>query len=162
MWWTASLPQDPFRHVQQQDLSILPSLDDLTQDFQLLDDWEERYKYVIELGKQLPDMPPELKTAATKVSGCASQVWIHTQRNDLENGAGLSLSGDSDALIVKGLMAIAFLVFRDRTLDAIARTDAAAIFDSLGLREHLTPQRSNGLASMVARIKSEAARLAAG
>ncbi len=136
------------------------TLDILVEDFALLDDWEERYRYVIELGKLLPAMPAELKTPATKVSGCASQVWIFSQPASVPGGVGLTLTGDSDALIVKGLMAIAFLIFRDRTSAEIEALDAAAIFDQLGLKEHLTPQRSNGLASMVKRIKADAARLA--
>jgi cysteine desulfuration protein SufE len=138
-----------------------PKLASLIEDFQLIDDWEERYRYVIELGKQVPPMPDALKTPATKVNGCASQVWIFTQPIETAQGAGLSLAGDSDALIVKGLMAVAFTVFENLSLDGILATDAVAIFDQLGLREHLTPQRSNGLASMVARIKAEAGRLRA-
>ncbi len=130
----------------------------LIEDFALIDDWEERYKYLIELGKMLPDMPPELKSPATKVSGCASQVWVFA-RND---GGKLVLHGDSDALIVKGLVAVATIIFAGRNLREIETIDAAAIFEKLGLKEHLTPQRSNGLASMVTRIKADAARLAAG
>ncbi|MBK8770915.1 MAG: SufE family protein [Rhizobiales bacterium] len=134
------------------------SLQALRDDFSVLDDWEDRYRYVIDLGKALPDMDPALKTAATKVSGCASQVWIHS-RPVVRNGATyLDLVGDSDALIVKGLIAIAFLIFAPRPVTEIPDVDAAAIFADLGLREHLTPQRSNGLASMVARIKADAMR----
>jgi cysteine desulfuration protein SufE len=137
-----------------------PKLSQLIEDFNLIDDWEERYRYVIELGKSLPSMPEELKTPTTKVSGCASQVWIFAQPDIGPRGPTLSLAGDSDALIVKGLMAVAFAVFEDRTLPEISATDAVAVFDKLGLREHLTPQRSNGLASMVTRIKADAARFA--
>jgi cysteine desulfuration protein SufE len=127
-------------------------IDQLISDFELLDDWEERYRYVIELGRSLPHMDDALKTAATKVSGCASQVWIHSRAA----GDHLSLQGDSDALIVKGLIAIAFMVFEPLTPAQIGHVDAAAIFAKLGLKDHLTPQRSNGLASMVARIKADA------
>jgi cysteine desulfuration protein SufE len=127
-------------------------IDELISDFELLDDWEERYRYVIELGRGLPPMSDALKTPATKVSGCASQVWIHSR---VENGH-LSLQGDSDALIVKGLIAIAFMIFNPLTLAEIGLVDAQALFSKLGLKDHLTPQRSNGLASMVARIKSDA------
>jgi cysteine desulfuration protein SufE len=127
-------------------------IQNLIEDFELLDDWEERYRYVIELGRALPAMDDVLKTASTKVSGCASQVWIHSRIKDNH----LVLQGDSDALIVKGLIAIAFMMFAPLTLDEIAKVDAGAIFAKLGLKDHLTPQRSNGLASMVARIKADA------
>ncbi len=134
------------------------TIDTLIENFALLDDWEERYKYLIELGKELAEMPFELKSPATKVSGCASQVWIYSRNS---NGR-LSLTGDSDALIVKGLVAVAIMIFGGQKLKDVAAIDAAAMFDSLGLKEHLTPQRSNGLAAMVKRIKADAVRLAAG
>ena len=127
-------------------------LDELISDFEFLDDWEERYRYVIELGRALPAMDDALKTPATKVSGCASQVWIYSTAQ----GNHLTLQGDSDALIVKGLIAIAFMIFEPRTLPEIEAVDTPAIFAKLGLKDHLTPQRSNGLASMVARIKADA------
>ena len=137
-------------------LDMNQTLDQLREDFSYLDDWEDRYKHVIDLGRALPDMPPALKTSATKVNGCASQVWIHSQRLDTAEGPRLSLVGDSDALIVKGLIAIAFMIYAPLTLEEITRTDAVPIFAELGLKDHLTPQRSNGLASMVARIKADA------
>jgi cysteine desulfuration protein SufE len=127
-------------------------IEELISDFELLDDWEERYRYVIELGRGLPLMDMAIKTPATKVSGCASQVWIHSR----VEGEHLALQGDSDALIVKGLIAIAFMIFAPLKLSEITQTDAQAVFSRLGLKDHLTPQRSNGLASMVARIKSDA------
>lgn len=130
------------------------TLASLREDFSYLDDWEDRYKHVIELGRALPVMPDALKTAATKVNGCASQVWIHSTRT--ADGAKLNLQGDSDALIVKGLIAIAFMVYADLTVSEIAELDAVPVFAELGLKDHLTPQRSNGLASMVARIKADA------
>jgi cysteine desulfuration protein SufE len=132
------------------------SLQDLREDFSYLEDWEDRYKHVIELGRALPAMPDALKTAATKVSGCASQVWIHSRVEDTAEGSKLLLIGDSDALIVKGLIAIAFLIYAPLTVAEIAELDAVPIFAELGLKDHLTPQRSNGLASMVARIKADA------
>jgi cysteine desulfuration protein SufE len=128
-------------------------LDELIADFELLDDWEERYRYVIELGRALPPLNDALKSPATKVSGCASQVWIFTTATD---DGRLNLQGDSDALIVKGLIAIAFIIFAPLTLENILTVDAQSIFAKLGLKDHLTPQRSNGLASMVARIKADA------
>jgi cysteine desulfuration protein SufE len=133
--------------------TMAQTLAELRDDFSYLDDWEDRYKHVIELGRALPEMPAALKTPATKVNGCASQVWIHSRPAD---GQKLSLLGDSDALIVKGLIAIAFMIYAPLTVQDIAALDAVPIFDELGLKDHLTPQRSNGLASMVARIKADA------
>jgi cysteine desulfuration protein SufE len=130
------------------------AIDVLIDDFALLDDWEERYRYVIELGRDLPPLDDAFRTAATKVNGCASQVWIFSQPTP--DHQHLTLQGDSDALIVKGLIAIAFMIFQPLTLQDILTTDANAIFGRLGLQEHLTPQRSNGLASMVVRIKADA------
>jgi cysteine desulfuration protein SufE len=134
------------------------TLEQLREDFSYLDDWEDRYKHVIELGRALPPMPDALKTPATKVNGCASQVWIHSNVVQSPEGPRLILQGDSDALIVKGLIAVAFMVYAPLTAAEAAQTDAVPIFADLGLKDHLTPQRSNGLASMVARIKADAAR----
>jgi len=128
------------------------TIESLQADFELLDDWEERYRYVIELGRLLPDLDEKWRTPKYKVSGCASQVWIHAEHD----GKVLKFSGDSDALIVKGLVAIAFMIFSGKTPGQILAQDADAVFTKLGLKEHLTPQRSNGLVSMVARIKSDA------
>ena len=128
----------------------------LKEDFSIIDEWEDRYRYVIELGRALPPLDEAERTARNKVQGCASQVWIavHEERNG--HGPRLSFTGDSDALIVKGLIAIIFRLFSGRPASEILATDAGALLDELGLREHLTPQRSNGVASMVARIKSDA------
>jgi len=136
------------------------TIDDLVSDFELLDDWEDRYKHVIELGRELPVMPEALKTAATKVSGCASQVWIHSTVIDNSDGKRLKLIGDSDALIVKGLIAVVFMMFAPLTAKQIVDFDALGQFQRLGLKEHLTPQRSNGVASMIKRIKADAAAAA--
>ena len=133
------------------------TIENIIEDFELLDDWEERYRHLIDLGRALPVMPEALKTAATKVSGCASQVWIYAERFETPQGLKLALQGDSDALIVKGLIAVAFAIFAPLTLAEIMSCDTAAIFAKLGLQDHLTPQRSNGLASMVLRIKADAA-----
>lgn len=132
------------------------TIDELRADFELLDDWEDRYRYVIELGKGLEPLPASERTDAHKVRGCASQVWISRRLTETARGPVLHFTGDSDALIVKGLIAIAFMIFSDRTASDILDRDAEPVFASLGLREHLTPQRSNGLASMVARIKADA------
>jgi len=128
----------------------------LKEDFSIIDEWEDRYRYVIELGRALPPLDEAERTARNKVQGCASQVWIavHEEKNGHE--PRLSFTGDSDALIVKGLIAIIFRLFSGRPASEILATDAGALLDELGLREHLTPQRSNGVASMVARIKSDA------
>ncbi len=133
------------------------TIENLQADFELLDDWEERYRYVIELGRLLPPFDEKFRNAQYKVSGCASQVWIHAEHN----GAVLTFSGDSDALIVKGLIAITFMIFSGKTPEQILALDANAIFAKLGLKDHLTPQRSNGLASMVARIKADARQVLA-
>lgn len=132
-------------------------LDDIRADFALLDDWEDRYRYIIELGRALPAFPDELKTDANKVRGCASQVWLATGHA----GHGMLLQGTSDALIVQGLIAILFAVYEGKSPAEIASTDAKAVFDDLGLKEHLTPQRSNGFSAMVQRIQADARALAA-
>ncbi len=133
------------------------AIDNLISDFELLDDWEDRYRHLIELGRAVPAMEDAFKTPATKVMGCASQVWIYSRVVEDDKGKHLLLQGDSDALIVKGLIAIVLMMFAPMTLPEIIASDAAAIFAKLGLKDHLTPQRSNGLASMVARIKADAA-----
>ena len=131
------------------------SIDSLKEDFELLD-WEDRYRYVIELGRKLVPLADPLRNAKNKVQGCASQVWIaSSQRGDPHNPR-LDFVGDSDALIVKGLIAIIFRLFSGKPASEILATDAGSLLDELGLREHLTPQRSNGVASMVKRIKSDA------
>ncbi len=135
---------------------MLQTLEQLREDFSYLDDWEDRYKHVIELGRSLDVMPEALKTPATKVNGCASQVWIHSRIIASPEGPRLQLQGDSDALIVKGLIAIAFMVYAPLSAKDITTTDALPVFAELGLQDHLTPQRSNGLASMVKRIKADA------
>ncbi len=131
---------------------------DIRSDFALLDDWEDRYRYIIELGRALPDMPTELKTEATKVRGCASQVWLHARVQDGGNGAGprLTFEGESDAHIVRGLVAILLAIYNGRPAADIVKHDPAADFASMGLQDHLTPQRSNGLASMVDRVRADA------
>lgn len=133
------------------------TIENLQADFELLDDWEERYRYVIELGRLLPPFDEKFRNAQYKVSGCASQVWIHAEHT----GSVLTFTGDSDALIVKGLIAITFMIFSGKTPQQILALDANAIFAKLGLKDHLTPQRSNGLASMVARIKADARQVLA-
>ena len=132
-------------------------IDEIIDNFALLDEWVDRYRYLIELGRQLPPLAPEAHSDANKVQGCASQVWLDTSVRP--NGAGgpvLTFEGDSDAHIVRGLIAILFAVYSGRSARDILSTDAVATFERLGLREHLTPQRSNGFRSMVERIRTDA------
>jgi len=137
------------------------TLENILADFQLLDDWEDRYRYVIELGRALPPLPEAARTEANKVRGCASQVWLATEVNGATAGAAprLSFKGDSDAHIVRGLIAILFAIYSGRCADEIVRIDVEVVFRRLELAEHLTPQRSNGFASMVERIRSDARRV---
>ncbi len=131
--------------------------DELIENFSVLDDWDDRYRYVIELGRGLAPLPETARTEANKVLGCASQVWLTTQmRPDGPGGPVMTFLADSDAHIVRGLIAILFALYSDKSARDILSTDALAFFDRLGLRENLTPQRSNGLRSMVERIRSEA------
>jgi cysteine desulfuration protein SufE len=135
----------------------LASLTQIRSDFDLLDDWEDRYRYVIELGRALRPLPEALRIDANKVRGCASQVWLATHVERADGAPRLAFEGDSDAHIVRGLIAILFSIYDAKRADEILATDAIPIFEGLGLKEHLTPQRSNGFASMVARIKTDAA-----
>jgi cysteine desulfuration protein SufE len=129
---------------------------DIVENLSFLEDWEDRYKYIIELGQNLPPLADDEKNSRTKVNGCVSQVWLVTERvGDL-----LSYRGESDAMIVRGLAAILIALYSGRTPREISETDAIAIFDELGLREHLSTQRSNGLVAMVNRIRSEARAIA--
>lgn len=137
-------------------------LDTIRADFALLDDWEDRYRYVIELGRELAPLDPALRTDANKVRGCASQVWLAVTPQGAADGITLHYDGDSDALIVRGLIAILLQAINDRAPAEILATDVKAIFADLGLAENLTPQRSNGVAAMIERIRSDARALASG
>jgi cysteine desulfuration protein SufE len=130
----------------------------LQSDFELLDDWEDRYRYIIELGRSLEPLPEELKTEETKVRGCVSQVWLTSETTPGQNGDGpvLHFRGDSDAHIVRGLIAVVFALYNGKPARKILEIEPATVFEALGLKDHLTPQRSNGLASMVERIRSDA------
>jgi cysteine desulfuration protein SufE len=137
------------------------TIDAIKSDFDFLDEWEDRYRYVIELGRALPDFPEALRTESNKVRGCASQVWLATAPQTTSAGKpGMSMQGMSDAMIVQGLIAVLFALYNDRSLDEILSIDAQATFAELGLKEHLTPQRSNGLVAMVERIRTDARELA--
>jgi cysteine desulfuration protein SufE len=135
----------------------LDAFADLRADFEILDDWEDRYRHVIELGRSLPPFDDALRTSEFKVRGCASQVWIVPAFSGPADNPVVTFRGDSDALIVKGLIAIAFMIYSGKRASEILATDAAPVLRQLGLSDHLTPQRSNGFASMIARIKSDAA-----
>jgi cysteine desulfuration protein SufE len=132
------------------------TIDEINENFALLDEWDDRYRYLIELGRMLPPLPEAARIDANKVQGCASQVWLTTDIKPGPSGPVLSFVGDSDAHIVRGLIAILFAMYSHKLANDILATDALALFDRLGLREHLTPQRSNGLKSMVGRIRDEA------
>lgn len=134
----------------------MTEFDDIRADFELLDDWEDRYRYLIELGRRLEAFPEAERTDANKVRGCASQVWLATHVERLTDGPRLVIRGDSDAHIVKGLIAVLFSLVNERKAEDILTTDAHKAFSALGLGEHLTPQRSNGFASMVARVRADA------
>jgi cysteine desulfuration protein SufE len=135
----------------------MTTIDEIRDNFELLEEWDDRYRYVIELGRTLEPMSEAEHSAANKVQGCASQVWL-----SLKAGRGadshpvLTYVGDSDAHIVRGLIAILLTLFSGRKPQDILDTDAIAVFDELGFREHLTPQRSNGLRAMVERIRRDA------
>jgi cysteine desulfuration protein SufE len=136
-----------------------PAIAKIADDFAFLDEWEDRYRYLIELGRTLQPLPAEAHNAENKVQGCASQVWLEKSVTDEDGTVRLSFLGDSDALIVRGLVAIVIALYSGRTPAEILATDAEALFLELGLKEHLSPQRSNGLRSMVGRIRAEAAAL---
>jgi cysteine desulfuration protein SufE len=131
------------------------SFDEIVADFELLEDWEDRYRYVIELGRKLEPLPEAARNATNKVQGCVSQVWVAT-RVDQQDVPRLSFLGDSDAHIVRGLVAILFALYSGKTAHAILGIDANAVLSRLHLKEHLTPQRSNGLVAMVERIRKDA------
>ena len=133
------------------------SLDEILETFDFLDDWEDRYKYLIDLGKELPPLSDTEKCDANKVRGCVSQVWLITSvEKSIDGGPVLTFKGDSDALIVQGLVAIVTALFSGKSAQDILKTDVEGVFAKLGLQDHLTPQRSNGLRSMVGRIRSDA------
>jgi cysteine desulfuration protein SufE len=138
------------------------TIDEIRENFELLEDWDDRYRYVIELGRMLEPMPEAEHSAKNKVQGCASQVWL-AKRLDRKGGSEpvLNYLGDSDAHIVRGLIAILLTLYSGHTPQQILATDAIALFDEFGFREHLTPQRSNGLRSMVERIRSDARQVLA-
>jgi cysteine desulfuration protein SufE len=130
-----------------------PAFDDIAETFAFLDDWEDRYRHVIELGRAMPALDDAFKVPAYKVTGCASQVWI---RPVIEGGR-FDFQGDSDAMIVRGLIAVLHALYSGLTVAEVGRVDVQAELGRLSLEEHLSSQRSNGLRSMVARIREVAA-----
>ncbi len=132
-------------------------INEIIENFELLDEWDDRYRYLIELGRSLPELPESARNEANKVRGCASQVWMQTDvKPNGVAGPVLEFTGDSDAHIVRGLIAILLTLYSGMAAREILSTDATALFEQLGLREHLTPQRSNGFRAMVDRIQSDA------
>lgn len=144
----------PMRYSRVMNAAAM-TIEALVDDFVLLDDWEDRYRYVIELGKGLPPLEDFERTQVNKVQGCASQVWLISETAGIGEPV-LRFRGDSDAHIVRGLIAILLALYSDRAASEIIAIDSERVFAELGLREHLTSQRSNGLTSMVARIRSDA------
>lgn len=130
-------------------------IEEIIENFQFLDDWDDRYKYLIELGAALPDFPEDQQTTENKVQGCVSQVWVTAEQSD-DTDPVLKFRGASDAHIVSGLVAITLAIFSNKKASEIISTDEKTIFDSIDLSEHITPQRSNGLRSLVERIKLHA------
>lgn len=134
------------------------SFDDIVETFEFLDDWEDRYRHVIELGKAMEPLPDSLRVDAAKVEGCASQVWIVPQVDGVGPKAVLQFEGASDAMIVQGLIAILRSLLSGQTAQQILETDAIAEFARLGLDQHLSSQRSNGLRAMIERVRALASK----
>jgi cysteine desulfuration protein SufE len=133
------------------------TIDEILENFSFLDEWDDRYRYLIELGRNLDPLPEEAHTDANKVRGCASQVWIDTRIEQAEGkDPVLHFLGDSDAHIVRGLVALTLAIYSGKSAEDILAADAFSIYKDLGLAEHLTPQRSNGVRAMIERIKSDA------
>ena len=131
-------------------------IEDLIIDFDFFDNWEDKYKYIIELGKNFPSLSEEEKNNDNKVDGCASQVWLIIKKEKIGDKIILKFRGDSDAILVKGLVVILFSIFSEKSPDEIIKIDAFEKLRNLDLERNLTMQRSNGLSSMVKRIKEEA------
>ena len=132
------------------------SFNEIIENFGFLDDWEDRYRYLIELGKDLPPLTESEMNEETRVKGCASQVWVITSIDRQGVEPVLNFRGQSDAHIVKGLVALTLALYSGRTAKEILELDALDLFRRIGLAEHLTPQRSNGVRSMIDRIRKDA------
>ena len=138
-----------------------PAFEEIAETFTFLDDWEERYRHVIELGRAMPPLEEAFRVPATKVEGCASQVWILPEIDGSGQGATFRFRGDSDAMIVRGLIAILTALYNERKVAEVLATDAQAEMARLGLDKHLSSQRSNGLRAMIGRIRGLAEQTAA-
>ncbi|MFM8701998.1 MAG: SufE family protein [Hyphomicrobiales bacterium] len=132
------------------------NITEIVENFIYLEEWDDRYRYLIELGKSLDPLPVSDRTELNRVKGCASQVWVKTDISNISGRRVLTFSGDSDAFIVKGLVALTLALYSGRTPAEIQEIDASMLFQKIGLSEHLTPQRSNGVRSMIERIKRDA------
>lgn len=130
-----------------------PAFEEIVEDFEFLEDWEDRYRHVIELGKAMDPLPDALKVPANKVSGCASQVWLFPETS----GESFRFDGDSDAMIVRGLIAVLRALYNGVPVAKVGAVDAPAELSRLGLQDHLSAQRSNGLRAMITRIRDVAA-----
>ena len=129
------------------------AFEEIADSFEFLDDWEDRYRHVIELGKAMPPLDAAFRVPATKVDGCASQVWIRPMVEGSGPAARFDFQGESDAMIVRGLIAVLHALYSGLTVNEVLGVDAAAELARLGLNDHLSAQRSNGLRSMVERIR---------
>ena len=138
-----------------------PAFEDIAETFEFLDEWEDRYRHVIDMGKAMPPLDAALKVPATKVDGCASQVWLYPRIEGQGPAARFDFEGESDAMIVRGLIAVLHALFSGLSVEAVLKVDAEAELARLGLDEHLSSQRSNGVRAMVARIRKLAAEAAA-
>lgn len=136
------------------------AFEDIAETFEFLDDWEDRYRHLIDLGKAMPALDPAFRVPATKVDGCASQVWILPRIEGQGPDASFDFQGDSDAMIVRGLIAVLHALYSGLTVAEVGRVDAVAELGRLGLNEHLSAQRSNGVRAMLERIRQSAAQAA--
>ncbi len=133
------------------------AFEEIAETFDFLEGWEDRYRHVIELGRAMPPLDPALKVPATKVEGCASQVWLHPRLEGSGPAARFDFAGESDAMIVRGLIAILHALYAGLTVEEVLQVDAPAALARLGLNDHLSAQRSNGVRAMVERIRTTAA-----
>jgi cysteine desulfuration protein SufE len=132
------------------------TIDQIIDDFAVIDDWDERYRYIIDLGRKMPALEQARRTDDIKVRGCVSQVWLISSRETANGRTTLTFVGDSDAMIVRGLIAILLSLYSGKTADEILSVDAKRVLGTLGLDTHLSQQRSNGLFAMVERIRADA------
>ena len=158
--WTFR-PGGPRSCRNQQETAVgTPAFEEIAETFAFLDDWEDRYRHVIELGRAMPELDAVFRVPATKVDGCASQVWIVPRMEGNGTAVRFDFQGDSDAMIVRGLIAILHALYAGLSPGEVVQVDAPAALGRLGLNDHLSAQRSNGLRAMVARIRASAATVA--